>query len=103
MKKGKEPVPRMKDTSQLEKELRAIESSSFESGSMLKRMMEVIKEDREAILFESGSMLKRMMEVIKEDREAILFEMSTFVLSPRDSSYSSQMNYIQGMRNRLKS
>jgi hypothetical protein len=81
MMKGKEPVPRMKDTSQLEKELRAIESSSFESGSML----------------------KRMMEVIKADREAILFEMSTFVLSPRDSSYSSQMNYIQGMRNRLKS
>ena len=81
MMKGKEPVPRMKDTSQLEKELRAIESSSFESGSMI----------------------KRMIEVIKEDREAILFEMSTFVLSPRDSSYSSQMNYIQGMRNRLKS
>jgi hypothetical protein len=81
MGKHKEQVPRMKDTSELERELRAIESSSFESGTMLKRMMEVIKADREAILFEVG----------------------TFVLSPRDSSYSSQVNYIQGMRTRIKS
>ena len=71
----------MKDTSQLEKELRTIESSSFESGSMLKRMMEVIKADREAILFEVG----------------------TFVLSPRDTSYNGQVKYMQEMQTRIKS
>ncbi len=81
MGKHKEHVPRMKGTLELERELRAIESSSFESGSMLKRMMELIKADREAILFEIG----------------------TFVLSPRDSSYTGQVKYIQEMQTRIKS
>jgi len=43
------------------------------------------------------------MKIVKEDREAMLFEIGTFVISPRDASYSSQVNYVQVMRNKIKS
>ena len=77
----KEDVPRMKDTSQLERELRSVLANSFDKAESINQMMRIIREDREATIFEIG----------------------TFVLSPRDSSYSSQVNYVQLMRNRIKS
>jgi hypothetical protein len=76
----KEDVPRMKDTSQLERELKSIIANSFNETETMRQIMKIIKEDREAIIFEVG----------------------TFILSPRDSAYSSQINYVQGMRNRIK-
>lgn len=78
---SKEEVPRMKDTSQLEGELRSVLANSFDKAESINQMMRIIREDREATIFEIG----------------------TFVLSPRDSSYSSQVNYVQLMRNRIKS
>ena len=78
---SKEEVPRMKDTSQLERELRSVLANSFDQAESINHMMRIIREDREATIFEIG----------------------TFVLSPRDSSYSSQVNYVQLMRNRIKS
>lgn len=77
----KEDVPRMKDTSHLERELRAVLANSFDKTESINQMMRIIKEDREATLFEIG----------------------TFVISPRGSSYSSQINYVQLMRDRIKS
>jgi hypothetical protein len=77
----KEDVPRMKDTSQLERELKSIIANSFNETETMRQIMKIIKEDREAIIFEVG----------------------TFILSPRDSAYSSQVNYLQLMRNRIKS
>jgi hypothetical protein len=77
----KEDVPRMKDTSHLERELKSVLANSFDKSETINQMMRIIREDREATLFEIG----------------------TFVISPRDSSYSSQVNYLQLMRNRIKS
>jgi len=77
----KEDVPRMKDTSHLERELKSVLANSFDKSEAINQMMRIIREDREATLFEIG----------------------TFVISPRDSSYSSQVNYLQLMRNRIKS
>jgi hypothetical protein len=77
----KEDVPRMKDTSHLERELKSALANSFDKSETINQMMRIIREDREATLFEIG----------------------TFVISPRDSSYSSQVNYLQLMRNRIKS
>ena len=77
----KEDVPRMKDTSHLERELRSVLANSFDKTESINQMMRIIREDREATLFEIG----------------------TFVISPRDSSYSSQINYVQLMRDRIKS
>ena len=70
----------MKETSQLERELKSIIANSFNETETMRQIMKIIKEDREAMIFEIG----------------------TFVLSPRDSSYSSQVNYVQTMRNRIK-
>ena len=53
--------------------------------------------------FDKAESINQMMRIIKEDREATLFEIGTFVISPRDSSYSSQINYVQLMRDRIKS
>jgi hypothetical protein len=71
----------MKDTSHLERELKSVLANSFDKSETINQMMRIIREDREATLFEIG----------------------TFVISPRDSSYSSQVNYLQLMRNRIKS
>jgi hypothetical protein len=80
MRNHKSDVPRMKETSQLERELKSIIANSFNETETMNQIMKIIKEDREAMIFEIG----------------------TFVLSPRDSSYSSQVNYVQTMRNRIK-
>lgn len=80
MTNQKSDVPRMKETSQLERELKSIIANSFNETETMRQIMKIIKEDREAMIFEIG----------------------TFVLSPRDSSYSSQVNYVQTMRNRIK-
>ncbi|NDH86517.1 hypothetical protein EBY67_05620 [bacterium] len=81
MTKPNQDVPRMKDTSHLERELKSVLANSFDKSETINQMMRIIREDREATLFEIG----------------------TFVISPRDSSYSSQVNYLQLMRNRIKS
>ena len=80
MTNQKSDVPRMKDTSQLDKEIKSILSNSFDKTETMNQIMKLVREDREAMLFEIG----------------------TFVLSPRDSSYGSQVNYVQTMRNRIK-
>ena len=81
MENTKSDVPRMKETSQLERELKSIIANSFNETETMRQIMKIIKEDREAMIFEIG----------------------TFVISPRDASYSSQVNYVQVMRNKIKS
>jgi hypothetical protein len=81
MENTKSDVPRMKETSQLERELKSIIANSFNETETMNQIMKIIKEDREAMIFEIG----------------------TFVISPRDASYSSQVNYVQVMRNKIKS
>jgi hypothetical protein len=81
MTKPNQGVPRMKETSHLERELKSIIANSFNETETMRQIMKIIREDREAMLFEIG----------------------TFVISPRDASYSSQVNYVQVMRNRIKS
>jgi hypothetical protein len=81
MASHKEEVPRMKETSRLERDMKSILTNSFDSGEATRQLLKLVNEEREAMLFEIG----------------------TFVLSPRDASYSSQVNYIQGMRTRIKS
>ena len=71
----------MKETSRLERDMKSILTNSFDSGEATRQLLKLVNEEREAMLFEIG----------------------TFVLSPRDASYSSQVNYIQGMRTRIKS
>jgi len=80
MENPKSDVPRMKETSQLERELKSIIANSFNETETMRQIMKIVKEDREAMLFEIG----------------------TFVISPRDASYSSQVNYVQVMRNKIK-